>query len=238
MTQEEIERLIAMAPGNAAAYSFDAIEPLEESPLAGGRMAILGSSVAFGAASMELAVGEYLSRRLGCTLIKSAVSGTTLVTLDDSCYIPRLHAEIPKDQPLDLFVCQLSTNDATKELPLGSVSDATDLESFDTSTVAGAIEHIVCYARQTWDCPIAFFTGSRYDSEPYARMYELLLRVRDKWKIGILDLWAPETFNDISDELRGLYMLDPIHPSRAGYRDWWGPEQERQLLAWLADSRA
>jgi hypothetical protein len=190
MTQEEIERLIAEAPGNAAAYSFDAIEPLEESPLAGGRMAILGSSVAYGAASMGLAVGEYLSRRLGCELVKSAVSGTTLVTLDDSCYIPRLHAEIPNDQPLDLFVCQLSTNDATKELPLGAVGDATDLEAFDISTVAGAIEHIVCYARQTWDCPIAFFTGSRYDSEPYARMYELLLQVRDKW-VPIVCIIAP-----------------------------------------------
>lgn len=237
MTQEEIERLIAEAPGNAVAYSFDTIEPLEESPLAGGRMAILGSSVAFGAASMELAVGEYLSRRLGCELVKSAVSGTTLVTLDDSCYIPRLHAKIPADRPLDLFVCQLSTNDATKELPLGTVGGTTDPNAFDTSTVAGAMEHIVCYARQTWNCPIVFFTGSRYDSEPYARMYELLQQVRDKWGIGILDLWAPDAFNDISDELRSLYMLDPIHPSRAGYRDWWGPEQERQLLAWLSNQK-
>jgi lysophospholipase L1-like esterase len=65
-----------------------------------------------------------------------------------------------------------------------------------------------------------------------------LLQVRDKWGIGVLDLWAPDAFNDISDELRSLYMLDPIHPSRAGYREWWGPEQERQLLAWLSDSKA
>ena len=233
MTEQEILELIRTAPGNAAEYSFDSVSTRADSPIAGGRMAILGSSVAFGAASMELAVGEYLSRRFGCELVKSAVSGTTLVTLDDTCYIPRLHTEIPSDQPLDLFICQLSTNDATKELPLGAVGGATNLEDFDTSTVAGAIEHSVCYTRQTWECPIAFFTGSHYDSQPYAQMYDLLLQIRDKWDIGILDLWAPESFNDISDELRSLYMLDPIHPSRAGYRDWWGPEQERQLLAWL-----
>lgn len=234
MTHEEIERFIAEAPGNGAAYSFDSIEALEDSPLAGGRMAILGSSVAYGAASQQMAVGEYLSRRLGCELVKSAVSGTTLVTLDETCYIPRLHAEIPVEQHLDLFVCQLSTNDATKGLPLGTVGDGRELAAFDTATVAGAMEHIVCYARQTWDCPIAFFTGSRYDSEPYGAMYDLLCQIAQKWGIGILDLWAPDAFNAISDEQRRLYMLDPIHPTRAGYRDWWGPEQERQLLAWLS----
>lgn len=233
-SREEIERIVREAPGNGPAYSFDAIEALADSPLAGKRVAVLGSSVAYGFGSLELAVGEYLSRRLGCELVKSAVSGTTLVTLDETCYIPRLHAQIPADQPLDLFICQLSTNDATKGLPFGAVGDARELDAFDTSTIAGAIEHIVCYARQTWNCPIAFFTGSRYDSEAYATMYELLVQVRDKWDIGILDLWASDTFNDISDELRSLYMLDPIHPTRAGYRDWWGPEQERQLLAWLA----
>ena len=233
MTEQEIQELIRTAPGNGPAYSFDDIKLLPGNSLEGMRMAILGSSVAFGAGSMEMAVGEYLSRRLGCTLTKSAVSGTTLVTLDEKSYIPRLHTEIPANQPLELFVCQLSTNDATKQLPLGSVGSTRKLDDFDTSTIAGAIEHIVCYAHCTWDCPVVFFTGSRYDSEAYAAMYDVLLQVRDKWNIGILDLWSPDDFNNIDDEKRSLYMLDPIHPSQAGYRDWWGPEQVRQLLAWL-----
>ena len=30
-------------------------------------------------------------------------------------------------------------------------------------------------------------------------------------------------------------MHDDIHPTKAGYRDWWGPELETQLLAFLAE---
>lgn len=49
-----------------------------------------------------------------------------------------------------------------------------------------------------------------------------------------LDIWTDESFNDISTDERDLYMYDNIHPTKAGYRDWWGPELERQLLAFLA----
>ena len=28
-------------------------------------------------------------------------------------------------------------------------------------------------------------------------------------------------------------MKDTIHPYKAGYRDWWGPELEKQLCAYL-----
>ena len=60
------------------------------------------------------------------------------------------------------------------------------------------------------------------------RLHEL----EDKYGIGVLDLWTSDDFNAISDADRGLYMNDSIHPTRAGYRDWWGPELERQLLAY------
>ena len=32
---------------------------------------------------------------------------------------------------------------------------------------------------------------------------------------------------------KDLYMADRIHPTKAGYRDWWGPEIERQILSSL-----
>ena len=34
---------------------------------------------------------------------------------------------------------------------------------------------------------------------------------------------------------KAVYILDGIHPTKAGYRDWWGPGLERQLLAHLAE---
>ena len=62
-------------PGNAPEYDFSLIEPMEDSPLKGGRIAILGSSVAYGAFSNRQAVGEYLAARFDTELAKEAVSG-------------------------------------------------------------------------------------------------------------------------------------------------------------------
>ena len=216
---------IAKALGNGAAYSFDVIAPIKDNPFWGGNLCVLGSSVAFGACSDGNGVGEYLSIRLGAKLTKEAVSGTTLVTTKPNSYVERLK-RIPKEQKIDLFLCQLSTNDATMKCPLGEISAG----NFDTATVTGALEYIIAYAQETWGCPVAFFIGAKYDSKSYEAMVKRLLELKKKWNITVLDLWSDDAFNAISEEERKLYMIDKIHPTKAGYRDWWGPELERQLL--------
>lgn len=226
------ERLAKM-PGNAAQFSFDAIEPMENSPLAGKTLCILGSSVVHGSSSLESAVGEYLAARFDCDLTKEAASGTTLVDNGANSYIQRLHRKIDPNAHFDMFLCQLSTNDASKKLPLGEISISKNLEDFDTSTITGALEHIICFAQKTWGCPVVFFTGSHYDSEAYDAMVTRLLELQEKWGIGVLDLWNDEKFNQISEDKRDVFMADNIHPTRAGYRDWWGPKMEQQLLEYL-----
>lgn len=78
-------------------------------------------------------------------------------------------------------------------------------------------------------CPVVFFTGSRYDSAAYEAMVNRLMELQEKWGIGVIDLWSSDEFNNISEADRKIYMSDGIHPIKAGYRDWWGPEMERQL---------
>ena len=221
-----------LAGGNAPAYDFSCIEPLADSPLQGGHIAVLGSSVARGEASEGWAVGEYLAARLGTQLTKEAVSGTTLADTGPQSYVRRLYRLDPNAR-YDLFLCQLSTNDATLHLPQGVVASGRDPAQFDRATTLGALETILEYALRTWRCPAAVFTGSRYDSKDYAALVACLPALRQKWGIGVLDLWNSEPFNGIPDASRRLYMRDPIHPTKAGYRDWWGPELERQLLAFL-----
>ena len=223
-------------PGNKAAYSFDSISALPESPLKGKTVCVLGSSVVYGHASQKVAVGEYVEKRFDCKLIKEAVSGTTLVDQNDKSYVHRLVTKLDPNEEIDLFICQLSTNDASQGKPLGEIVDSEDLGDFDTSTVTGALQYIICYARQTWDCPVVFFTGSRYDSEAYGAMVQRLLELKELYSIGVLDLWTDDGFNSIPDEQRSLYMADDIHPTKAGYRDWWGPELEAQLLAFLSET--
>ncbi|MDE7282511.1 MAG: SGNH/GDSL hydrolase family protein [Lachnospiraceae bacterium] len=216
-------------PGNAKQYDLKQAMYVENSPLGGKRIVFLGSSVTYGASSKGVSFADYISVRNNCEIIKEAVSGTTLVDNGRSSYISRLK-EIDKDVVVDLFVCQLSTNDATQNKSLGNVSESMDLADFDTSTVAGAIEYIIAYAKQTWNCPVLFYTNPQYDSEQYEAMVELLQQIAEKWDITVIDMWNDAEFNFLTEEQRALYMADGIHPTQAGYLEWWTPYIEKYLI--------
>lgn len=114
---------MAKEAGNSATYDFDQIEHKKGTPLEGKHLAVLGSSVTYGAVSLQNSLGEYFQQRFG-------------------------------------------------------------------------------------------------------------MELKDKYDIGVLDLYHSKKFNDITPEQRELYMHDDIHPTKAGYREWWCPEMEKQLLAY------
>lgn len=228
------ENDIAKLPGNAKEYDFAMIAEKENSPLKGKKIAALGSSVTYGAASNQQAVGEYLARRYGAVLDKEALSATTLADVPFQPYVRRIR-RLDRNGNYALFICQLSTNDAARKIPLGEISEGTDMDSLDLKTVTGALEYIILYAKKTWNCPAVFYTGSRFDSPAYDAMVRRLYELQNKYDIGILDLWNDTAFNDIPETQRKLYMHDPVHPTKAGYRDWWGPEMEKQLDAYLKE---
>ncbi len=224
---------IAGLAGNAEQYDFSHIEPMADSPLQGKTVLFLGSSVTNGEAALRQSIPEYFAARLGCSPIREAVDGTTLTDNGENSYVQRLLRNVDSAQKVDLLICQLSTNDASKEMPLGEIAVGKDLGELDTGTVTGAMEYIIAYAKETWNCPVVFYTNARYDSAPYAAMVARLHELEEKWGIGVLDLWSDEAFNNITESQRALYMKDNIHPVKAGYRDWWGPELERQLTEFL-----
>lgn len=217
-----------LSDGNSAEYSVEATPALTDSRLAGKTVIFLGSSVTYGSASRGESFVEFLAKRDGIIPVKEAVSGTTLVDNGSDSYIARMKT-IDKSVKADAFVCQLSTNDATKKLPLGEVSASFDIADFDTSTVAGSLEYVIAYARDTWNCPVLFYTGTRYDSERYGEMVALLLDICEKWNVTVIDLWNNAELNAVSAEQYKTYMANGIHPTRAGYRDWWLPEFEKVL---------
>lgn len=221
MTVEEYMELIRKHPGNREEYDVSSCTGNENSPLSGKRIIFLGSSVTFGAASMEQSFVEFLAAEDGVIPYKEAVSGTTLADIGEGSYIARMKT-IPADWEADAFVCQLSTNDATRNLPLGTPGCG------DTGTVAGAIEYIIDYAEKTWRCPVIFYTGTKYDSKQYEKMVGLLYEIAETADVGIIDLWN-NPMNDITKEYYDLYMADGIHPAKAGYRYWWTPEIRERL---------
>ena len=213
-------------PGNADRYAVSQVKTSGDETLKGKTVIFLGSSVTYGAASLGESFADDLSARLQCNVVKEAVSGTTLSTTRPNSYVTRL--DNIKTRQADLFICQLSTNDASQKKPLGEVTDSERMEDFDTDTVAGAMEYIIAYAKDKWDCPVVFYTNPKYDSDEYAAMVELLYEIRDKWGIGVIDLWTE--LPEITEEERALYMADAIHPTRAGYLEWWTPVMEKDII--------
>lgn len=88
---------------------------------------------------------------------------------------------------------------------------------------------IIAYATETWDCPVVFYTQAKYDSEYYGKMVNLILEIQKKWKITVIDFWNDEEINSITEEEKDLFLVDHIHPTKAGYKIWWLPKIQKTL---------
>lgn len=225
--------------GNDNFYSVENTERLPDSILTNKTFYFLGSSVTYGAGAMAEGMGDFIAKRNGCVCLKEAVSSTTLADIDEKSYVARLENYVfsnDKTQHLDCFICQLSTNDRSRSDNFGVVtsSDVKNINAFDKTTTFGAIEYIIALCKKTWNCPIIFYTGTKFESDTYEVMISALKQIAEKWDIAVLDLFYDKDFNNVSNETYNLYMLDPVHPKRAGYREWWVPAFENCMKKLLS----
>lgn len=61
-------------------------------------------------------------------------------------------------------------------------------------------------------------------------MVQGLEKMQEKWHFTIIDMYRDEAFQAISDKDKAIYMADSIHPTQAGYRDWWLVKFETAIL--------
>ena len=217
--------------GNLPKYNPERMDKIEDSPLKDKHILFLGSSVTKGFAAYGKSFVDMIAERNGAFCLKAAVSGTTLVDNGEKSYVRRLQ-RIPKNTACDIFVCQLSTNDATKGAPLGQISQGREMSQFDTKTVCGAMEYIIAYVKETWNCPVVFYTSPQYASVAYLRMVNVLKEIAEKWDIQVIDLWNHPTVNAKKNKKRSC-MNDQIHPTKRGYQVWT-PIIEQGLVAVLS----
>lgn len=187
----------------------------------------LGSSVTYGSATDGISFVEEVARITGATCVKNAVSGTTLARTTGSrhqSYVERL-SDFDKSAKMDTLVVQLSTNDATQNLPLGS---PTASDTFDTNTVVGAIEYIIDYAEKVWNCSMLFYTNPCFHDIRYEKMIEALYRVQKTHNIGIVDFYYYRDMQPLSSDTLSTYMTDAIHPNALGYK-WMGAVLSERL---------
>lgn len=199
--------------------------------LSGKKFLFLGSSVTYGSASGGYSMADHLEATENCDVIKEAVSGTTLVDSGETSYVQRLLKSTKeyKNTKFDHVIVQLSTNDASKGNPLGRISKSFEISDFDTTTVAGAIEYIIALSKDTWNCNVSFYTGTKYENKNYERMVNLLLEIQEKWDIGVIDLYNDPEMNAVSSADYERYMDDTRHPTRVGYEEWWTPKFKEHL---------
>ena len=211
-------------------------------PLEGKVIFWLGSSVAYGAAAGGRSMVEALDEAHGSRSIKEAVSGTTLANRKaegrGESYLARLEKLLASPAcpgRVDCAVVQLSTNDMHAPEAFGKVAPREEkrAEAMDRTTTFGASEAILALIREKWGCPILFYTNCHMDCAPYAAMVEGLWEIAKKWDIAVLDLFSDEAFNRIGEDERGRWMADPVHPTQAGYREWWLPKFEEALSVLL-----
>jgi len=176
----------------------------------------LGSSVTYGSATNGVSFVDMMPKLLDCAVVKNAVSGTTLVDGNES-YVSRLR-QMPTNMQVEHLIVQLSTNDATQNKPLGTLSKEGTTD-FDTTTIIGAIEDIILYAKNTWDCDVTFYTNPKYDNAKYKEMIDALYEVQEKWNIGIVDFYNYKDMEALDDATLKSYMADSIHPNSKGY-EW------------------
>ncbi len=179
--------------------------------LKGKTVLFLGSSVTYGATSGGVSFADLMAEKCGIISIKEAVSGTTLADIDDISYVARLK-RVDKNIRPDLFICQLSTNDASKN------------RNVDINDVEKAIRFIIEYVNATFNCPIVFYTGTYFENEKYVDMIKLLYNLQKEYAFNILDLYNDEEMLNIDEQKYKEYMCDPVHPYLKGYSEWWTPK--------------
>ena len=72
------------------------------------------------------------------------------------------------------------------------------------------------------------YSNPFFDSKKYGELVEATKELQNKWKFKFLNMWDDKHFN-YSENERQLYMVDDIHPTRAGYKLSWLSEFEKAL---------
>ena len=166
----------------------------------------LGSSVTRGFGSYQQSFVDMIAKTTGAKVQKYAVSGTTLVDkkgLLGESYPHRLK-EIDPKSPCDIFVCQLSTNDATKKFAIEDIRKDT--------------QGIIDYVKKTWNCPVVFYTNPEYNDETYKQMVDMINDMAKDGSIQVIDLWHDAEANEKANKVHTA--LNGVHPTKKGYQAW------------------
>lgn len=207
-------------------------QTLAKHPLADKTIFYLGSSITRGNGGNTDGESyvEQIANITGNKYQKEAVSGTTLANFGDTSYVAR-YADLDFNEQPDALIVQLSTNDFSQGVRVGSVSSATSSEDISPLTLTGAIEYIIALTREIspdtkvmfYTCPLGENQGVRSEYAEY--ISGTLQEIAEKWDIGIIDIFNAD-YIDVSCYMQG----DALHPQSEGYAGVLTPIMINYLL--------
>lgn len=119
-----------------------------------------------------------------------------------------------------------ATNDFSQNVAYGSVSISTNFESFDKTTVTGAIEYIIAKVHEMspntkvvlYTCPLNFDWGKYVEYGQYIQT--TVSELSNKWgnTLEVLDL-----YNAKYTQISAYMQSDGLHPTKMGYAQLFVP---------------
>lgn len=197
------------------------VDSTEQSVLNGKTALYLGDSIAYGANdnSLRRAWGGRIAERYSMIGTNVANSGWTLSTYRNAIVTQLDNADAAN---YDYIILHGGVNDVwvnASNVPIGTVdADNFTPGSFDCTTLAGALEDLVCTAKQKApNAKIGYIIN--FDiSEKIGDMtgyYYIAKMICEKWGIPYLDLYENTDFSSVFDQSR--YLADGVHPNSSGY---------------------
>ncbi|MBN1458674.1 MAG: SGNH/GDSL hydrolase family protein [Armatimonadetes bacterium] len=135
--------------------------------------------------------------------------------------------ESVKNNTYDYVILHGGVNDAMDSLPVGAMTDSTDVAAFDNTTFAGALEELFARAKEyfgektqigyivNYQTPMSNWGGATQDMSAYVKV---ALQVCDKWNVSYLDLYDDLDFNqEVMKVSTKDNLMDFLHPNDSGY---------------------
>ena len=223
--------------GNSSKYDASALNFDEGSIMQDDTVVFVGSDFTMGVKSDNQSFVDYLKTVDGLNAATFTDENIGLTNKKDSSIISLVES-IPKQHasPRAIF-CEIPYYDARHGTRLGGLSSSYMLGDFDTETAIGAMEYIICYAKQNWSCPVFFYTAcEKKPSNKYAKLVNAAHQVADKWNMPMLDFTSncvTSEIRELLDSDKSLYFVDNRNVTKAAYNEVIAPEFERFIVCEL-----
>lgn len=215
--------LFFLVAGNAFSQNGIEVVPLKDSFNYGKSVAVFGGSVSVIPPSDS--AKSLWEKYLGMTITNYGVPGAGFSSLQGKS----LQQQVDEAGVFDIYILWASTNDYTNHREVGSYTDYTEFDGYDTekrTTQAGGINYCIKKIYEiNPQAVIYFFTSSKaftdrgaYDPfyiqgmVEYVKMQKMICELHG---IPVLDQFVLGGYNSYNKD---LYYHDPIHMNELGYK--------------------